>query len=525
MRILLATILAAALVIGGPVQAPKVDGPWYGILSTPDGTRLDTVLNIQREAGAWTGTLSIGGGGTPGPLRNVTVSGNELSFTIDVPRAAGQPAPAFKGKLTDGGEGLDGEVTQGKTRFELKLTRTMPSAPTETIDPNELIDMMVSVSGQLSERPFVPPVTHPAIGYGIRPARDPVANLIADIQAGKVQLKFEGPEGYLHSLLDALKIPIESQMAVFSRTSVQAPLIGPSNPRKLYFNDTAVVGYVGGGFIEMAAQDPEQGMSFYMMQQLEAEKPFVIKRDQCLSCHLSRNSVDIPGMLLRSVYPAWDGSPINPLGFHVLDHRTPLENRFGGWYVTGSTGSMKHLGNAAFTDSGASLPLIGNYSSDIVAIMVFDHQMHIMNLMTRVGWDFRLARYLETATGKPNETIDRQLRDDVNEFVDYLLFVDEALLKNKIEGKFGFAEKFAAAGPSDSKGRSLRQLDLEHRLMRYPCSYMIYSPAFDALPAEAKNMIYARIPEVLSAKYSSADRQAVIEILRDTKKDLPAQFK
>jgi hypothetical protein len=141
---------------------------------------------------------------------------------------------------------------------------------------------------------------------------------------------------------------------------------------------------------------------------------------------------------------------------------------------------LKHLGNIAFTAAGEGRPLTGNYSSDIVAIIVFDHQMHMMNLITRVGWDFRLAKYLETALGKRNETIERQLRDDVNEFVDYLLFVDEAPLKNKIGGGSGFAEKFAAAGPSDSKGRSLRQLDLEHRLMRYPCSYMIYSPAFDA---------------------------------------------
>jgi hypothetical protein len=151
--------------------------------------------------------------------------------------------------------------------------------------------------------------------------------------------------------------------------------------------------------------------------------------------------------------------------------------------------------------------------------------MQMMNLITRVGWDFRVAAYLQTATGKPNETIDRELRDDVNELVDYLLFVDEAPLKNKIGSTSGFAEKFSVGGPSDSKGRSLRQFDLEHRLMRYPCSYMIYSPAFNALPAEAKNMIYARIPEVLNTKFSAADRQAVIEILRDTKKDLAAVLK
>ena len=61
--------------------------------------------------------------------------------------------------------------------------------------------------------------------------------------------------------------------------------------------------------------------------------------------------------------------------------------------------------------------------------------------------------------------------------------------------------------------------------MRYPCSYMIYSPAFNALPAEAKDMIYARIPEVLKTKFSATDREAVIEILRDTKKDLAAELK
>ncbi|HYR43483.1 MAG TPA: hypothetical protein VER98_10700 [Terriglobia bacterium] len=392
------------------------------------------------------------------------------------------------------------------------------------IDPNELLEMMKSFSGPLSDRPFVPPTTYPAIEYGIRPPWDPVANLVRDLQDNKVQLKFEGEDGYLRSLLDALKIPLESQMEVFSKTSVQAAMIGPSNPRRLYFNDSVAVGFVGGGFIELAAQDPEQGMSFYMLPQQPADQPFIIKRDECLQCHLSRNSLDIPGMLVRSVYPAPSGFPMNQLGSHLLDHRTPLEDRWGGWYITGSAGSMKHLGNSAFTDAGQPQPLAGNHGSDIVAAMVFDHQMYMMNLITRVGWDFRIVSSLEQATAKRNETIHRQLRDEVNEFVDYLLFIDEAPLKSKIQGSSGFAEKFAALGPVDSKGRSLRQFDLERRLMRYPCSYMIYAPAFDALPAEAKDMVFARMLEVLSTRFSSADRQAVIEILRETKKNLPREF-
>ena len=384
------------------------------------------------------------------------------------------------------------------------------------IDPNELLEMMASFSGPPSDRPFVPPLTYAAIEYGMRPAHDPVANLIGDIANDKVQLKFDGEDGYLRSLLDALKIPAESQMAVFSKTSVQGAKIGPSNPRRLYFNDSVAVGFVRGGFIELASQDPQQGLNFYVLLQQPADKPFLIQRDECLQCHLSRNSLDVPGMLVRSVYPESGGIPVSRLGSHLLDHRTPFENRWGGWFVSGGAGAIKHLGNTAFTSAGEPRPIAAKYESDVVALMVFDHQMHMMNLITRVGWDFRVAAAL-----KANDVINAQLRDDVNELVDYLLFVDEARLPGKIQGTSSFAEKFAALGPADSKGRSLRQFDLERRLMRYPCSYMIYSPAFDALPPEAKKLIYARIFEVLSIRFSSADRQAVIEILRETKKDLP----
>jgi len=230
----------------------------------------------------------------------------------------------------------------------------------------------------------------------------------------------------------------------------------------------------------------------------------------------------------------------------LLDDRTPFEQRWGGWYVTGSSGAMRHLGNAfvtnpdkpesMVTDETLNLKTLkGKFDtdaflspySDIVALMVFEHQMHMMNLLTRVGWDFRIAAYLERATQKHNEAIERQLRDAVNEFVDYLLFIDEAPLTSKVEGTSGFAEKFAARGPKDSKGRTLRQLDLEHRLMRYPCSYMVYSPAFDALPSDAKKAIFERMRHVLSgeekgsryARLSADDRKNVLEILRETKKD------
>jgi hypothetical protein len=405
------------------------------------------------------------------------------------------------------------------------------------IDANELIELMTSLSGPLSERPFVPPATYPAIGYGTRASYDPVARLMADIGSGKVRLESEGEQGFLRSLLDALHISVESQMAVFSKTSAQGRAIGPKNPRVLYFNDSVVVGSVRGGFIEMAAQDPELGTSFYTLLQQPTDKPFFIRQESCLSCHLSRNSLDIPGMLVRSVYPAADGNPINQLGSHLLDHRTPFEDRWGGWYVTGNSGSMRHLGNAVIsdpnkresmvTDSTLSLKTLEDKfqtnaylspHSDIVALMVFDHQMHMMNLITRVGWDYRIAASLQADLGKPNEVIEKQLREDVVEFVDYLLFLNEAPLNGKIQGTSRFAEEFASQGPKDGKGRSLRQFDLVHRLMRYPCSYMIYSPAFGGMPATAKKAIYARMREVLD-RFPATDRNDILEILHDTKQD------
>jgi hypothetical protein len=63
-----------------------------------------------------------------------------------------------------------------------------------------------------------------------------------------------------------------------------------------------------------------------------------------------------------------------------------------------------------------------------------------------------------------------------------MLFSDEARLEAPMRGTSTFASEFAATGPRDSAGRSLKDLDLNHRLFRYPCSFLIYSDAFNALP-------------------------------------------
>jgi hypothetical protein len=237
--------------------------------------------------------------------------------------------------------------------------------------------------------------------------------------------------------------------------------------------------------------------------------------------------------------PGLTGSP--------TDHRTPFIDRWGGWYVSGKQGPLRHIGNAIINavregdDSptppapvGIREPLPARFSlqgypteySDVVALSVFEHQMHMMNLITRIGWEARIA------TSESRSNVEELLQSTAKALVDYLLFVDEAPFTATMEGSSGFAEQFAMQGPFDGKGRSLRQLDLTNRLMRYPCSYMIYSEAFSALTPPAKNAVYRRMWEILSgqdkdAEYqrlSIADRKSIVEILRDTLNDLPDYF-
>lgn len=305
-----------------------------------------------------------------------------------------------------------------------------------------------------------------------------VTALAQDRVAGlkSADLAFDSNNGYLPALLKALHVPVESQIAVFSKTSIQSLRIDAANPRLLYFNDSVTVGWVRGGFIEIASQDDARGMQFYTLHQRRDAQ--IVHREDCLNCHKSGST------LLRSVVASSDGIASAEID---IDSRTPFEKLWGGWFVTGKEVPRVHMGNTA-----------SPVESDVAALMVFAHQMRMMNLLAHP--------------------------DNVTELVDRLLFIDEARLPGRIEGGPAFTKMFEASGPRDHKGRSLRQLDLEHRLMRYRCSYMIYSEAFDALPPTTKDAVYRRMWCVLLTRFSPSDRQAVIEILRDTKTGLPAYF-
>jgi hypothetical protein len=392
----------------------------------------------------------------------------------------------------------------------------------------------------------------PAIRYSTTPLNNVVVDVNDKLHNGAVQFAFDRRSGFLRSALEALRIPVDSQLLVFSRTSLQGRRINEQNPRALFFNDRVALGWVRGGeILEVAAHDESAGVVFYTLEQRAdtTTGPLQFKRRfECLGCHVTGDTLGVPGLLMFSTTRP-EPSQFSGVPRHI-DHGDPLEQRFGGWFVTGSTGSVKHMGNDVAALDGRTdrelLSVEGLFdadgyralSSDIVAHLVLTHQAGMTNLLTRAGWEARALdpppRGPLTPTPGQEARIAGVMSGVASEVVDYLLFIDEAKLTDRIRGGSGFAERFSASGPRDRKGRSLYELDLNRRLMKYPCSYLIYSPAFDALPALVKEPIYRRMWEVLSGQekdpryrsaLSLAVRQSIIEILRDTKKDLPRYFK
>ena len=318
---------------------------------------------------------------------------------------------------------------------------------------------------------------HPAIQYATTPPTDPVQRLAEDVASGKRTLTSEGPSGYLQSVLSALNISMTSQVRVLSKTGIQKEFTSPANPRQFFFNESTYVGYIPGApLLELASHDAQQGMQFYFINQ-GSQTPVVARAAKCITCHLSANTLDVPGVIDRSNHIDSSGIPIPQLGFEIVNHTTPHSERWGGWSAN---------------------------ENEIAALMTFNHQSHAINLMTRINWDWRVR------VSNGEKDLGPELTALVREFADYLMFVDEAPLPSAVTPRPGFAEHFGSRFPRDSKGRSLADLDLKTRLLKYRCSYMVYSPAFDALPRLIKDAVYARIADKLSG-------QPALEILRDTK--------
>jgi len=366
------------------------------------------------------------------------------------------------------------------------------------------------------------PLDHPAIQYRHDPADDPVARLQRELEGGNAALRYDPALSYLPSLLDRLGVSADSQTLVFSKTSVQESRISPRAPRAIYFRDDVAVAYVPGtDAIELAAVDPSKGVVFYSLDARKTERPRFVRSEGCLHCHQGPATLGVPGIYVGSVHTTPSGRADFRLGSIVTDHRTPFADRWGGWYVNGTAGET-HRGNAVSTDPEftTAMPVprfdAKNYlapSSDIVALMTLEHQTQMTNLMTRLSWESRIA------------PLDPGLASRIEEVVRYMLFLDEVPLREAIRGVSSFTETFPREGPRDRKGRSLRDFDLSKRLFRYPLSYMVYSRHFDGLPKPVRDRVYRRIYEILNgATIAEADARSILEILRDTKLDLTADW-
>ena len=317
---------------------------------------------------------------------------------------------------------------------------------------------------------FLGSANDPAIAYATAPLKNAVVDVNQKLQDGTIQLKYDGRSGYLQSALEALEIAVDSQVLVFSRTSLQAKRINQANPRALFFNDGVALGWVRDGeVIEVAAHDAKQGIVFYELDQKPAEpgSPPQFRRDfKCLGCHMAGDTLGVPGLLNFSTTTPPGGGFAKSV---MMDHRMPLEARYGGWFVTGSTGTGTHHGNEATAFAGTPPRDLRSVeglfdpdgframSSDIAANLVLSHQVHMMNLLTRVGWEARAADPTLhppfVASPGEDERIGQMMSAIAVEFVDYLLFVDEPALPARVRGEFGIRRTVFKAGTARQAGQ------------------------------------------------------------------------
>ena len=417
------------------------------------------------------------------------------------------------------------------------------------------------------------PYSDAPINYRTRELTDPVALLQKQIEQGKAKLVYDKDHGYLKSVLALLKVPANSQTLVFSKTSFQYPKISPDHPRALYYNDDVYVGSVHDGkAIEIVSFDPMQGAIFYLLDEQKTEKPAFQRAElDCTQCHIAASTRGVPGVFLRSVHPTQTGS-LGGGGTFITDQKSAWKDRWGGWYVTGSLAAAS-MANAVVIPASTPAaddkapravaqlsPLAPAFDkadylvpgSDQVALLVLAHQTQMHNLITLTNYQTRLALYdlAQKAGAAPDaakggapsldalpEAARNQITTPSDQLLRYLLFSNETPLggldAKKTLADSPYAQAFETHAPRDSQKRSLRDFDLHDRIFRYPCSYLIYSSAFDAIPEPAKGYIYHRLLQVLTgqdpspdfANLSTQDRQAILSILLETKPGLPAEWR
>lgn len=389
---------------------------------------------------------------------------------------------------------------------------------------------------------------YPEIGYGKTLPDDGFSRLLAGLEAKGESLTHDGTaRGFLEALLQALDIDASSQVLVFSKSSLKQRFITPANPRALYFNDDVYVGFVPGSrSLEIAAMDPQQGAVFFDLDNTQAT-PLTYKQEtsRCLRCHdsYSLTGGGVPRFLLSSEIAGPDGAIVSHELSEITDVTTPLERRFGGWYVSGLSGNQIHLGNLIVRDPSqlaqrpwqgvlnqqtltafADLAAYPRATSDIVALLVLQHQVDFQNRLIRLNFDSRQRLASDPA---PSEA---DLQALLKPVLAALFMADEAPLAATVTGNSGYQQWFEQQGPRAADGRSLRELDLATRTFKHRLSFQIYSRAVDALAEPVKALLFADIRAVLAGNetllpglgLSAAERSTLGAILRDTKPEVLA---
>jgi len=389
------------------------------------------------------------------------------------------------------------------------------------------------------------------IHYYESEAVDKISALFADPE-NLADWEKSGRSSFLNSFLDAFEIPADSQTLVFSKTSLQASRIRPKNPRAIYFNDEIYVGWVpGGDFLEISVPSPETGTNFYVME-MDGDRPELIRETHdCLQCHGGSLTRDVPGHLVRSVYPDLSGQPIFKAGTRVVDQTTPLHERWGGWIVSGTP--LPHRGNLIYreTSTGAEpdseftiddVPSSGYPSegSDVVAHLLLAHQTKLHTLFAdlilstrRAFHDQKVMDELLKRDDPISDSTARRIKHASDKVLQYMFFVDEAEIPKIDQSLSPLAQAFNEREPRDSKGRSLYKLRLNGRFFRYPFSYLVYSDTFKELPVEALDYLWPEIKRILdpTIRYkgyehlSRRDKIAIREILLETHPDAKRYWK
>ena len=340
--------------------------------------------------------------------------------------------------------------------------------------------------------------------YSTKEPKDRIAELTKQIEAGTFEFDRSGNEKtYLRSVLKTLNVPEASQVLVYSKTSKQNDRISPKRPRAIYYSDEFYVGWVQGGDIEIVSTDPELGPVFYLLEvpRSAEQKSLFVRDNDCLRCHAGMTRNRTPGLLVRSVFTDDRGFPILTAGTHFTEHTSPMEERWGGWYVTGNHGDMRHMGN-------------------IIAVENEDGS---------ATFDKEAGANLQDLTGLIDTT--PYIRND-SDIVSLkaLLFTDEFQLEGfGVEGSDAFAEAFQANAKRTKKGKSLKDLQLLSHLFKNRCSYMIYSVTFTNLPKPFKDIVFEKLENILTAEtppedfqhISAGERRRIHEILSETLEGFP----